>query len=141
MKGNKSGEFMDEVGAALAEIVEALQARKTSSEEISAALSDIVEVMEKPKTSGSSAKIAEAIKGLQIPAPRVSVNVNPTPVTVSAPNVTVSPAEVNVSPTPITISPSEIRVIERASPSDYKLSVKYDDQHRITEAIISRIKK
>ena len=120
MNQDKTVAFMDEVSAALAEIVEAMQARNTSSDEISSALTDIVAAMEAPKAPDSSAKIAEAIKGINFPTPKVSVN---------------------VSPTPITVAPAEIRVIERATPSDYKLSVKYDTQHRITEAIISRIKK
>ena len=133
MNQDKTVTFMDEVSAALAEIVEAMQARNTSSDEISSALTDIVAAMEAPKAPDSSAKIAEAINGINFPTPKVSVNVSPTPINVNAP--------VTVNPTPITVAPAEIRVIERATPSDYKLSVKYDTQHRITEAIISRIKK
>lgn len=117
MSDDKTAAFMDEVGAALADIVAAMQDRTVSSDQIGSALADLAAAVESSSKSTSVEDITAAIRAARIDAPIVNVN-----------------------PTPITVSPAKVEIIERASPSDYRLSVTYDDRHRITEAVIRRIK-
>lgn len=119
MSDDKTAAFMDEVGAALADIVAAMQDRTVSSDQIGSALADLAAAVESSSKSTSVEDITAAIRAARIDAPIVNVNVNPTP---------------------ITVSPAKVEIIERASPSDYRLSVTYDNRHRITEAVIRRIK-
>lgn len=109
--------LLAELSGALADIVVAMQAKTDGTDEISATLVDLVTAIEGQTAGKSIDAIAQAIKDIRLEAPLVNVN---------------------VSPTPITIQPV-VQVLERIQPCDYKLSVKYDNHDRITEALISRV--
>lgn len=109
-------DLMAEVSGALADIVVSLQEGKSGTDEICATLVDLAQVIGSKSKDGSMDSIAQAIKSIRID----------------------SPVTVNVSPTPITVTPT-VQIIERSG--DYKLTVKYDNHDRITEAFISRASK
>lgn len=101
--------LMSEISTAIADMATAIEEGRAPVEEIGSALADIVEMLE---SKSPADQIAQAIKGIRIES------------------------VVNVSPTPITITPT-VQVLSR--PSNYKMTVKYDLQNRITEALVSRI--
>ena len=118
-----SQSLLSEISAGLAEIVEAFSTRQTSADEMASALADIAGAIEAYKAQPLTELIA-AVKSIRITAPAVTVK-----------------NEVNVNPTPIhnNLPAPVVQIIERVQPGDYRLTVKYDNHDRITEALISKI--
>lgn len=114
--------LMSELSGALADIVVAMQAKKDGTDEISATLVDLVSAIESQSAGKSIESIAQAIKAIRIEAPPVTVNVSPTPIQ-------------NI------VQPATVQILERVQPGDYRLTVKYDNHDRITEALIGRVLK
>lgn len=113
--------LMAELSGALADMVVAMQAKKDGTDEISATLVDLVAAIESQSSGKSIESVALAIKAIRIEAPKVTVNVSPTPIQ-------------NI------VQPAPVQILERVQPGDYRLTVKYDNHDRITEALISKVK-
>lgn len=79
--------LMNEISAALADVEQAMRAGHESQSEIATSLVEIVQLMEARKTSTPIAELVEAVKAIRITAPDVTITVSPTPVTVAAPVV------------------------------------------------------
>jgi len=118
--------LINEMSAAMAELVEAVQGGGASAAEISTTLVEMLELLAKRQdpVPQDLSVIADAIAGLQIK--------------VGAPQVTVQNT-VDVSPTPIEniihVAPPAVQIVsgERV-PVDYDMSVEYDMHNRITKA-------
>ena len=102
--------LLNELSAALADVVDTMKAGQDSSNEIAAALADMVELLEKRKPDTAVADLIEAVKAIRIQAPAV-----------------------NVSPTPITVTPV-VEIIERVSPGAYEMTFTYDRHDRLETA-------
>lgn len=114
--------LIDELSATLADVVDSMKSGHDSLSEIGTTLVDVLEVLQARKPSDFS-PLVSALRDLRInvQAPSVAVNVSPTPIQ-------------NI------IQPATVQIIERVEPGDYRLTVKYDQMNRITEALVSRVK-
>lgn len=119
--------LINEMSAAMVELVEAVQGGGASAAEISTTLVEMLDLLAKRKDPAPQdlSVIADAIAKLQI--------------NVSAPQVTVK-SNIDVKPTPIeniiNVAPSSVQIVERAAqaPVDYEMRVTYDPQGRIESA-------
>lgn len=105
--------LMNEISAALADVVQAMQAGQESQSEIATSLVELVQLMEARKTATPITELVDAIKAIRITAPDVTVNVSPTPINMAAPVV---------------------QVIERATPGEYEMRFTYDHLDRLQTA-------
>lgn len=111
--------LLNEISGGLADVVEAMKDKSEAGamEEISSTLVEMKEVIEAATKNKSYDGLVAAIKAIRIQSSAVTVNVNPTPITI----------------TPV------VQIIERVQPGNYRLSVSYDRQDRIIEALISKV--
>lgn len=105
--------LMNEISAALADVVQAMQAGQESQSEIATSLVELVQLMEARKTATPITDLVDAIKAIRITAPDVTVNVSPTPINMAAPVV---------------------QVIERVTPGAYEMTFTYDSLDRLETA-------
>ena len=103
--------LMNEVSAALAEIVDSMASGKESAVESSTALVEIVGLLE--KRNKPIEEVVSAIKALRL--------------------------TVNVEPTPLTITPI-VQILERIQPGEYTFTFEYDNYDRLTHAKMSPVK-
>lgn len=106
--------LLNELSAALADVVDTMKARQDSGNEVAAALADIVELLESRKSDTAIPDLIEAVKAIRIQAPAVTVN---------------------VSPTPLTITPV-VQVIERAKAGAFEMRFTYDRDDRLQTAVL-----
>lgn len=106
--------LLNELSAALADVVDTMKAGQDSGNEVAAALADIVELLESRKSDTAIPDLIEAVKAIRIQAPAVTVN---------------------VSPTPLTITPV-VQVIERAKAGAFEMRFTYDRDDRLQTAVL-----
>ena len=104
--------LLNELSAALADVVDTMKAGQDSGNEIAAALADIVGLLESRKPDTAIPDLIEAVKAIRITAPDVNVTVSPTPVTV----------------TPV------VQILERVKPGAYEMTFTYDRHDRLETA-------
>ena len=104
--------LLNELSAALADVVDTMKTGQDSSNEIAAALADIVGLLESRKPDTAIPDLIEAVKAIRITAPDVNVTVSPTPVTV----------------TPV------VQILERVKPGAYEMTFTYDRHDRLETA-------
>jgi hypothetical protein len=110
--------LMAEVGAALADIAEAMS-NDQSHEAIESMAQSVAELAEKMiDHRGSFEAIANAIKGLKIQAPEVNVSVMPAPINMPQPLVT---------------------VIDKRADTDFLFVPTYDKHGSMTEIRVKRV--
>ena len=111
-----SQELLDQISAAMADLVACANEKQKGIDEIASIMADILKVIESRKSGVGVEDMIKAIKSIKI---EPSINVNPTPIN-------------NI------IQPSEVKIMDRMQ-CDYKLNLKYDSFDRITEATIKMI--
>ena len=104
--------LLNELSAALADVVDTMKTGQDSGNEIAAALADIVGLLESRKPDTAIPDLIEAVKAIRITAPDVNVTVSPTPVTV----------------TPV------VQILERVKPGAYEMTFTYDRHDRLETA-------
>ncbi len=104
--------LLNELSAALADVVDTMKTGQDSGNEIAAALADIVGLLESRKPDTEIPDLIEAVKAIRITAPDVNVTVSPTPVTV----------------TPV------VQILERVKPGAYEMTFTYDRHDRLETA-------
>lgn len=97
--------LLNELSAALADVVDTMKAGQDSGNEIAAALADIVGLLESRKPDTAIPDLIEAVKAIRITAPDV--------------NVTVSPV---------------VQILERVKPGAYEMTFTYDRHDRLETA-------
>lgn len=114
MIGKEVKALLDELSSALADVVEAMKAGQDSSGEVAAALADMVQLLEKREPGTDIAALAASVRAMRIQASDVTVNVSPTPVTV----------------TPV------VQILERVQPGAYEMRFTYDRYDRLETAVL-----
>jgi hypothetical protein len=104
--------LLNELSAALADVVDTMKTGQDQGNEIAAALADIVGLLESRKPDTAIPDLIEAVKAIRITAPDVNVTVSPTPVTV----------------TPV------VQILERVKPGAYEMTFTYDRHDRLETA-------
>jgi hypothetical protein len=105
--------LLNEMSTALADVVDAMQSGQESQSEIATTLVDLLQLLESRKPDTSMADMCDAIKNLRIKASDVTVQVNPTP---------------------ITVAPPVVQIIERVQPGAYEVTFTYDNHDRLETA-------
>ena len=106
--------LLNELSAALADVVDTMKAGQDSDNEVAAALADIVQLLESRKPDTAIPDLIDAVKAIRIQASEVTVN---------------------VSPTPLTITPV-VQVIERAKAGAFEMRFTYDRDDRLQTAVL-----
>lgn len=110
------GELLDEIGEALAAMVKAMESGASDSAQTAKALDQMLVVLKARKPETSIAAMVSAVKAIR------------------SPDVTV-----NVSPTPVTITPV-VQIIERVAPGAYEMTFTYDRHDRLATAQLVPLK-
>ena len=79
--------LLTELSAAMADMVQAANDKKVSTDEIAAAMVEMREAITSMSEGKALAEIAEAVKNIRITAPDVQVSVQPAEVTVIKPRI------------------------------------------------------